>query len=329
MLYMNQNKLLYMPNPPGFPPNPEENPRGWRSPEEWRDRIPMKFTFEERMVKTADGEEIHTWLILHENSNQVPTVIYFHGNAGNMGFRLKNAMGMFSKSGVNVLMMDYRGYGKSTGEPTEDGLNMDGDAVVQHATSHPLLQGSPLVCFGRSLGGSVAVSLAARWPAEVQAVVLENTYTCIGDMVDKLMPFLRLLKTHLLTIKWDSDKKIQQLTQPIFFVSGDSDELVPTAHMAKLHQLATKSRLSVFYSVKGGTHNDTWERAGSMYYERLKDFLTKAFESGPNAILRNGSPMSNSGSDEDFIKISQKDILEDQDPPDVALPTMSTNFRVN
>lgn len=138
LLYLNQNKLLYMPNPPGFPTNPDENPRGLRSPAEWKSRIPMKFTFEDNMVKTLDGEDIHTWLILHENSTKVPTIIYFHGNAGNMGFRLKNAMGMFSKCGVNVLMMDYRGYGKSTGQPTEAGLNMDGDAVVQHAMSHPL-----------------------------------------------------------------------------------------------------------------------------------------------------------------------------------------------
>lgn len=113
----------------------------------------------------------------------------------------------------------------------------------------------------------MAVSLAAAWPSEVQAVVLENTYTSIGDMVDTLMPFLSPLKDHLLKIKWDSDNKIQHLTQPIFFISGDSDELVPTSQMVKLHELATKSRLSVFFSVRGGTHNDTWEKAGLMYYE--------------------------------------------------------------
>lgn len=101
----------------------------------------------------------------------------------------------------------------------------------------------------------------------MQAIVLENTYTCIADVVDELMPLLSPLKNHLLKIKWDSDKKIQHLTQPIFFISGDSDELVPTAHMVKLHELAAQSRLPVFYSVRGGTHNDTWERAGSMYYK--------------------------------------------------------------
>ena len=137
MLYLNQSKLLYMPNPPGFPTNPDENPPGWKSPDEWKNKVSKPFTFEEEMVKTSDGEKIHTWLIMHENSAQVPTVIYFHGNAGNMGFRLMNAMNMFEKSGVNVLMMDYRGYGKSTGTPTEAGLNIDGGAVIQYAMRHP------------------------------------------------------------------------------------------------------------------------------------------------------------------------------------------------
>ena len=113
----------------------------------------------------------------------------------------------------------------------------------------------------------MAVSLAAAWPAEVRAVVLENTYTSISDMVDRLMPVLSPLKRYLLNIKWESDKKIQLLSQPIFFISGDRDELVPTSHMVKLHELATKSRLPVFFSVQGGTHNDTWERAGPLYYK--------------------------------------------------------------
>jgi len=326
MLYLNQNKLLYMPNPPGFPPNPDENPVGWRSPQEWQSRVTEEFTFEDKMIETLDGEKIHTWLILHKNSTKVPTLIYFHGNAGNMGFRLKNAMSMFAKSGVNVLMMDYRGYGKSTGHPTEAGLNLDGDAVIQYALSHHKLQGSPIVCFGRSLGGSVAVSLAAAWPAEVRAVVLENTYTSISDMVDRLMPILSPLKSYLLNIKWESDKKIKLLSQPIFFISGDRDELVPTSHMVKLHELASKSRLPVFFSVQGGTHNDTWERAGPAYYKRLKEFLQSAF--ADDDVISPEASLPSNGSDDDFVKISQQDVLID-DRDDVALPTMNAKFVVN
>lgn len=326
VLYLNQDKLLYMPNPPGFPPVPDKNPRGFRSPKEWKGRVSKKFTFEDRMITTIDGEKIHTWLILHENSANVPTIIYFHGNAGNMGFRLRNAMDMFSECGANVLMVDYRGYGKSTGSPTEKGINLDGDAAVEHVLNHPLLQGSPIVCFGRSLGGSVAISLADAWSDKVQAIVIENTYTSVSDMVDWLMPILTPFKKYLLAINWDSDVKIQRLAQPILFISGDSDELVPTSQMVKLHQLANKSRLPVFFSVRGGTHNDTWERAGPLYYQRLRDFLVKAF-----GEFDTTSKMSlpNSGSDDDFVKISELDVCVEEERPSIALPTMDSNFRVN
>jgi hypothetical protein len=121
MLYLYQDKILYIPKPPNFPPNPPANPVGFRSPGEWNvegkqyhpsdgvEAIP----FEETMLTTSDNEKLHVWLLLQPEgtSNRVPTLIYFHGNAGNMGFRLQNAALMYAICGINVLMMDYRGYG--------------------------------------------------------------------------------------------------------------------------------------------------------------------------------------------------------------------------
>lgn len=121
LLYVFQNNLLYIPRPPGFPITPEENPNGCRSPSEWgvsgklmglydgteKDRI----KFEDHIIKTVDNEHIHTWLLLQPNPESVPTLIYFHGNAANMGFRLQNAAEMYARVGINILMMDYRGYG--------------------------------------------------------------------------------------------------------------------------------------------------------------------------------------------------------------------------
>lgn len=118
MLYIYQDNILYIPNPPGFPKTPDENPEnyGYRSPSEWSvagkksnggDSIP----FEEHYLTTKDGEKLHVWLLLQNESQSAPTLIYFHGNAGNMGFRLPNAAEMYARVGVNVLMMDYRGYG--------------------------------------------------------------------------------------------------------------------------------------------------------------------------------------------------------------------------
>jgi dipeptidyl aminopeptidase/acylaminoacyl peptidase len=124
LLYVHQEKLLYMPYPPNFPRTPKENPPGYISPTDYTidgllrghsSATPIPYA--EHFVTTKDGAKIHTWLLLRSNSNTVPTLIYFHGNAGNMGFRLKNAAEMYSLANMNILMVDYRGYGKIQGSP--------------------------------------------------------------------------------------------------------------------------------------------------------------------------------------------------------------------
>ena len=121
ILYLNQDKILYIPNPPGIPRTPSENPAGFNLPSDWgingklarmNDNHIPRIHFEEQFLTTIDHAIIHTWLLLQENPNNVPTIIFFHGNAGNMGFRLKMAALMFAITKCNILMMDYRGYGK-------------------------------------------------------------------------------------------------------------------------------------------------------------------------------------------------------------------------
>ena len=100
LLYKYQNKMLYHPAIPGMPVSPDENPDGFRHPGE------RNVPFEDVMIETADGEMVHSWLMLRPNdSEKVPTLIYFHGNAGNMGFRLENSSKMF-RMGINILAMD-------------------------------------------------------------------------------------------------------------------------------------------------------------------------------------------------------------------------------
>lgn len=123
LLYRNQDSLLYFPNPPNFPKIVSDNPKYFRSPDEWSTQgIPLEYSktsakpipFENVEVKTPDGAILHCWLLLQETSGSSvpPTLIYFHGNAGNMGFRLRNAAEMYGRAGINVLMVDYRGFGE-------------------------------------------------------------------------------------------------------------------------------------------------------------------------------------------------------------------------
>lgn len=280
LLYKYQDNLLYHPVIPNMPKTPDENPKGYKSPGEWTTEGHWARTgensikFETALVETSDGERIHTWLMLQEGSENLPTLIYFHGNAANMGFRLPKSKDIFALAGVNILMMDYRGYGSSTGIPSEQGLNEDASAVLKFAVAHPKLKNSKIVLFGDSLGGAVCVSLAHRHPDKVHFLILENTFTSISAMVDKIFPFIAPLKGLVLRIKWDSIEKIGSLAQPILFISGDSDELVPPQHMKDLFDAAAKSAGRDFYSVNGGTHNDSFERAGPHNFcARVKKFL--------------------------------------------------------
>ena len=120
LLYIFQNNILYIPRPPGFPATPDDNPQGYRSPREWtvngklstQDFGSDTVDYEDHMLTTSDNNQIHTWLLLQPISQDVPTLIYFHGNAGNMGFRLQNSAEIFARVRINIVMMDYRGYGK-------------------------------------------------------------------------------------------------------------------------------------------------------------------------------------------------------------------------
>mgnify|MGYP003386207123 CR=1 FL=1 len=271
LLYVYQDNLLYMPNPPGLPKTPEQNPSGCISPNEWstggefcQSASCTPIPYEDVTITTDDGEHIHAWLLFRNPS--APTLIYFHGNAANMGFRLQNAAGMYGFSGYNVLMMDYRGYGKSTGKPSEKGLQLDGVAMLKYLKQHPRLSSSPIVVFGRSLGGALAIWLAYHHGPDISGVIVENTFMSIPTMVDKLMPWAVSIKWLILRIKWDSIGMIPTLTQPIMFISGDRDELVPSFHMKNLYEAAAKSAFRYMYSVFGGTHNDTWAKAGRKYY---------------------------------------------------------------
>lgn len=113
--------------------------------------------------------------------------------------------------------------GESTGTPSEKGIVVDAQRVLEYARSHPRLVNSPIILFGRSLGGAAALSLYEKDPAAISSLILENTFLSISEMVDALMPFLnyvRLLKNALLMLDWNNAKKITNVTAPILFVAG-------------------------------------------------------------------------------------------------------------
>lgn len=142
-------------------------------------------------IRSTDNVMLHAFWMRQpgEKSKFVPTVLYFHGNAGNIGHRLQNAKGFIMRCGVNVLMVDYRGYGQSTGEPSEQGLHDDARATFNYLLTRNDLDHNQICLFGRSLGGAVAIDLAAdtEYSRSIMCVIVENSFTSIQEMACHLL----------------------------------------------------------------------------------------------------------------------------------------------
>jgi len=277
LLYFKQESMLYFPEIGGIPRRPRDNPENYRSPAEHR------IHFEDVKIPCSDGVSIHAWLMLRtEAKNPLPTFVYFHGNAGNIGLRLPNAMEMMRYLNVNVLLVEYRGYGDSdSASPNEAGLKLDGQAALEFARKHPKLDPSKIFLFGRSLGGAVAFSLAQyaqQKQIPVAGVIVENTFTSIPDMVDHLMPFVAPLKGLILKMKWDSSVIVPNLQCPVLFLAGAADQLVPHGHMLQLYKSTSQSKLNKMHVVPNGTHNDTSQHGGREYWLAIRAFLADAIE---------------------------------------------------
>eukprot|EP00752_Nemacystus_decipiens_P016196 g14483.t1 len=243
----------------------------------YRNPLEHGISYEDMYMPTLDGVMIHGWLLKSPDAAKVPTLVYFHGNAGNIGFRLVNARQMQLVIGCNVLMVDYRGYGKSEGKPTEEGLVLDVEASLRALRESPKSGVDPdkIVLFGRSLGGAVALAGADRYPQLVRAVIVENTFLSVSHMVDKLLPLLTSIKWLVLRLKWDNEEKAKRLTRPVLYISGLEDELIPPWHMRTLYNVSPERSGGGkrIVTVADGTHNDTWEKGGSAYLKALDVFI--------------------------------------------------------
>lgn len=169
----------------------------------------------------------------------------FHGNAGNIGHRVPIAKMLEENLGCNVFMLEYRGYGLSTGTPDEKGINIDAQAALDYIRNQKETEGGKIVVFGQSLGGAVAVQLVAKneEAGDIAALILENTFTSIKEMIPRsvapktflgdmlnfpsVFPPARYI-TSLCHQYWPSKQTLPQVTKiPVLFLSGLKDEIVP------------------------------------------------------------------------------------------------------
>nr|CAG4648086.1 EOG090X09ZU [Moina brachiata]SVE93142.1 EOG090X09ZU [Moina brachiata] len=262
IVYHAGDKMLYHPdNPPNsriFVPAP---------------RI-LSLPFESVHFKSLDSTKLHGYLILQPQPLECPTVLFFHGNAGNIGHRLPNAKGLFKHLHANVFLVEYRGYGLSDGCPSESGLYKDAQAALNYLLLRQDIDHSRIIVFGRSLGGGVAVELAHK-PSnsdKIACLVIENSFTSIPEMAKQLIPWkgIKYLPLWFHKNKFDSKKKVSGIRCPVIFISGLCDQLVPPSMMLDLYNHCGSER-KYLMQIPNGDHNGTWTKP--TYYSQLKSSI--------------------------------------------------------
>ena len=183
---------------------------------------------------------------------------------------------------MNLIIFGYRGYGKSEGTPSEKGLLLDGNAVSHYVFEDfeidKYVDKNQIFLFGRSLGGAVAASVALDKSLPFKGVIIENTFTTLGDLVDVMFPILKYVKNYLLKTKFETIKIIGKIKRPILFCRSECDELIPQSQMDTLYNAAKGALFKRYYIIKNGTHNDGFRYDKNGYAQAIKKFINDCNE---------------------------------------------------
>ncbi|KAI0828536.1 alpha/beta-hydrolase [Trametes gibbosa] len=311
LLFFGQNYLIY---PSAFPPGS-------------RTEVPVPtdvgLPYQDLVLLTPDNVTLRCYLMTQrktlpffgampvettadktdeEFASERPTVIMFHGNGGNLGHRIPIAKIFYVKARCNVLMLSYRGYGHSEGSPSEKGIRIDAQCALDHILANPALSQTPIILYGQSIGGAVAIDLASRNQHAIRALIVENTFLSLPKIIPSALPVLGPF-AFLCHQKWDSESKIPLISSdlPMLLLSGALDEIVPQEHMRELWKLVQErvpggrragqrpratdadvkeesarppqTGYSRFLQFPYGRHNDTCVCPG--YWEAIIEFLQR------------------------------------------------------
>ncbi|MEK6799899.1 MAG: alpha/beta hydrolase [Planctomycetota bacterium] len=227
--------------------------------------------YEDVSFTAADGVKLAGWYVPHATATA--TVLIFHGNAGNVSHRL-HKLKVLHGLGYNSLIIDYRGYGRSDGEPSEGGLYLDAQAAWNHLVESRGESPSRIVVLGRSLGGAVAIDLASR--RRPAALVVESSFTSLVDVGKFQYPFLPV--AWILRDRFESIDKIGRVDCPKLFLHGQSDDLIPLSMAQALFDAASPPKLFV---ETPGDHNESGFTYAPVYAKALATFITNVLaESG-------------------------------------------------
>jgi fermentation-respiration switch protein FrsA (DUF1100 family) len=248
VVYLVQSRMLYLPNTPG------------------RDLVMTPadagMEFDDITLETDDGVGLHGWFIPGRSSR---VLIFFHGNAGNISHRL-GSISQFHNLGLSVLIIDYRGYGRSGGRPTEDGMYRDAEAAWQYFVADRGLAPGDIIIFGRSLGASVAAKLATLHTP--LALIVESSFTSVPEIAADIYPWLpvRLLSR----LSHATRDYVGEVRCPVLVIHSHDDEIIPFSHGLAIFEAAPEPRTIVALH---GSHNDAHLVDVQTYLRALSGFL--------------------------------------------------------
>ncbi|KAG8376191.1 hypothetical protein BUALT_Bualt09G0037500 [Buddleja alternifolia] len=290
-----QEKLVYVPVLPGLTKSYPITPAR------------LRLLYEDVWLTSSDGVRLHAWFIklfpdcraldVADKQNVKSTCVEYFISGGHPILRIM----LVYRLQCNVFMLSYRGYGASEGSPSQHGITKDAQAALDHLVQRTDIDTSRIVVFGRSLGGAVGSVLTKSNPDKVAGLILENTFTSILDMAGVLLPFLKWfigkssskgprLLNFVVRSPWSTIDIVGEIKQPILFLSGLQDEMVPPVHMEMLYaKAAAHNGQCSFVEFPTGMHMDTWLSGGDRYWNTVQEFLEKtAPEKKDNISSREG-----------------------------------------
>jgi len=212
-----------------------------------------------------DGVRLSGWYVPAPNARA--TLLFSHGNAGNISHRLESIR-QFHSLGLDVFIYDYRGYGDSEGAPSEQGTYRDAEAAWRYLTETRQLAPQRLIYFGRSLGAAVASQLATRHPP--RALIVEAAFTSVPDIGAEVYPWLPV--RWLARLHYPTREHLRSVRAPVLVIHSRHDEIVPFHHGELLYTVANEPKMLL--EIRGG-HNDGFLASGKRYTDGIEAFLRK------------------------------------------------------
>lgn len=220
--------------------------------------------YEDINIITADGIRLTAWFIPSEESRAV--LLFCHGNGGNISHRLEKIM-ILNRLGLDIMIFDYRGYGKSSGRPSEEGLSIDAEAVYDHMVNERELPPQKIIGYGESLGSPLIIDLALK--REMAGIIIEEAFTSVKDMAREHFPFI---PAFVLKSSYNSLENIKNLTIHKLILHSVNDEIAPFEQGQRIFNSASEPK--EFVELRGG-HNDAFMVSRDIYSSGIDRFIAR------------------------------------------------------